>query len=120
MTPRRNAPAPCASALGNATLYRHFPTRQALLEAAFRDHRDALRRRAGELNSASSPGAELREWLGAVIAQGSTQRELAAERRGFPFRGNMGLPASRLSDWQSKGWLEAGLNVVPRSYRAIP
>ncbi|MCC5582058.1 TetR/AcrR family transcriptional regulator [Microtetraspora sp. AC03309] len=64
--------------VGNATLYRHFPTRQALLEAVFRDHIDVLCRRAEELMSAPSPGVALREWLGAVIAQGSTERGLAA------------------------------------------
>jgi len=64
--------------VGNATLYRHFPTRQALLEAVFRDHIDSLRRRAEELMSAPSPGAALQEWLGMVIAQGSTERGLAA------------------------------------------
>ncbi|GAA1565924.1 TetR/AcrR family transcriptional regulator [Kribbella hippodromi] len=64
--------------VGNATLYRHFPTRQALLEAVFRDHIDALCRQAEDLMSAPSPGAALKEWLGAVIAQGSTERGLAA------------------------------------------
>jgi len=64
--------------VGNATLYRHFPTRQALLEAVFRDHIDALCHRAEELMSAPEPGSALREWMGAVIAQGSTERGLAA------------------------------------------
>ncbi|MGW7537669.1 TetR/AcrR family transcriptional regulator [Amycolatopsis sp. NPDC054798] len=64
--------------VGNATLYRHFPTRQALLEAVFRDHIDALCRQAAELMSAPSPGAALKEWLGEVIAHGSAKRGLAA------------------------------------------
>ncbi|WP_406632295.1 TetR/AcrR family transcriptional regulator [Amycolatopsis sp. WGS_07] len=64
--------------VGNATLYRHFPTRQALLEAVFREHIDALCRRAEELRAAPSPGAALREWLGEVIAHGSAKRGLAA------------------------------------------
>ncbi|MFD2472294.1 TetR/AcrR family transcriptional regulator [Amycolatopsis silviterrae] len=64
--------------VGNATLYRHFPTRQALLEAVFRDHIDALCHRAGELTAAPSPGAALKEWLGEVIAYGSAERGLAA------------------------------------------
>ncbi|GLI03390.1 TetR/AcrR family transcriptional regulator [Phytohabitans aurantiacus] len=64
--------------VGNATLYRHFPTRQALLEAVFRDHIDGLCRRAEELISAPSPGAALQKWLEMVIAQGSTERGLAA------------------------------------------
>ncbi|WP_409464579.1 TetR/AcrR family transcriptional regulator [Amycolatopsis sp. GA6-003] len=64
--------------VGNATLYRHFPTRQALLETVFRDHVDALCGRARELRSASSPGAALKEWLGEVISYGSAERGLAA------------------------------------------
>lgn len=64
--------------VGNATLYRHFPTRQALLEAVFHGHIDALCRQADELRSASSPGTALKEWLGEVVAYGSAKRGLAA------------------------------------------
>src|ERR1700729_804622 len=52
--------------VGIGTLYRHFPTRQSLLEAVFRDQVDALARRAEELGSASSPGSALEEWLRAM------------------------------------------------------
>jgi AcrR family transcriptional regulator len=64
--------------VGNATLYRHFPTRLTLFEAVYRDHIEALCRQAEELLTAPSPAAALMTWLKAVAAQGSTARGLAA------------------------------------------
>jgi AcrR family transcriptional regulator len=64
--------------VGNATLYRHFPTRQALLEAVHHDHIEALCRQAKELLAAPSPSEALMSWLKAVVAQGSTARGLTA------------------------------------------
>jgi AcrR family transcriptional regulator len=62
--------------VGIGTLYRHFPTRQALLEAVYRDQVDALSARAAELMQAESPGAALADWLRALVAFGSTKRSL--------------------------------------------
>src|ERR1022692_1419893 len=62
--------------VGIGTLYRHFPTRQALLEAVYRDQVEALRIRAGELLRAEPPGAALADWLRALVAFGSTKRSL--------------------------------------------
>jgi len=45
--------------VGIGTLYRHFPTRQALLEAVYRDQVQVLRARAEELLGSSSPGEAL-------------------------------------------------------------
>ncbi|WP_227980081.1 TetR/AcrR family transcriptional regulator [Nocardia spumae] len=67
-----------AAGVGNATLYRHFPTRQALLEAVHHDHIEALVHRAGDLATAHSPAEALRLWLDTVVAQGSATRGLAA------------------------------------------
>ncbi|MFF9091177.1 TetR/AcrR family transcriptional regulator [Streptomyces sp. NPDC014991] len=49
--------------VGSGTLYRHFPTRQALLEAAYVDRIEALGRRADELAGELPPGEALTEWL---------------------------------------------------------
>jgi AcrR family transcriptional regulator len=49
--------------VGSGTLYRHFPTRRALLEAAYVDRIDALAARAGELAGRLPPGEALVEWL---------------------------------------------------------
>jgi AcrR family transcriptional regulator len=62
--------------VGIGTLYRHFPTRQSLLEAVFRDQVDSLARQAEELGRASSPGSALEEWLRAMMAFGRTKRSL--------------------------------------------
>jgi AcrR family transcriptional regulator len=49
--------------VGSGTLYRHFPTRQALLEAAYVDRIEALSARADELGKELPPGEALVEWL---------------------------------------------------------
>ncbi|MES4892502.1 helix-turn-helix domain-containing protein [Streptomyces sp. NPDC096012] len=49
--------------VGSGTLYRHFPTRRALLEAAYVDRIEALGRRADELAGELPPGEALMEWL---------------------------------------------------------
>ncbi|MER5754662.1 helix-turn-helix domain-containing protein [Streptomyces sp. NPDC002088] len=49
--------------VGSGTLYRHFPTRQALLEAAYVDRIEALAVRAEELGKELPPGEALVEWL---------------------------------------------------------
>jgi AcrR family transcriptional regulator len=62
--------------VGIGTLYRHFPTRQALLEAVYRDQVEGLRLRAEELSRTGSPGPALAEWLRALVAFGATKRSL--------------------------------------------
>ncbi|GAA2428136.1 helix-turn-helix domain-containing protein [Streptomyces glaucus] len=49
--------------VGSGTLYRHFPTRQALLEAAYVDRIEAIAARAGALAAELPPGEALTEWL---------------------------------------------------------
>ncbi|MET7481101.1 helix-turn-helix domain-containing protein [Streptomyces sp. NPDC005648] len=49
--------------VGSGTLYRHFPTRQALLEAVYVDTIEALGDRADELAKELPPGEALAEWL---------------------------------------------------------
>jgi AcrR family transcriptional regulator len=49
--------------VGSGTLYRHFPTRQALLEAAYIDRIEALAVRADELAGELPPGEALVEWI---------------------------------------------------------
>jgi AcrR family transcriptional regulator len=49
--------------VGSGTLYRHFPTRQALLEAAYVDRIEAMAVRADELAEELPPGEALAAWL---------------------------------------------------------
>jgi AcrR family transcriptional regulator len=64
--------------VGIGTLYRHFPTRQALLEAVLRDRFDTLGARAEELLSHPSPGQALAAWLRTFIVGATTYTGLAA------------------------------------------
>ncbi|MER6788025.1 helix-turn-helix domain-containing protein [Streptomyces sp. NPDC000658] len=49
--------------VGSGTLYRHFPTRQALLEAAYLDRIEALAERADTLGRELPPGEAMTAWL---------------------------------------------------------
>ncbi|MEU9377597.1 helix-turn-helix domain-containing protein [Streptomyces sp. NPDC048255] len=64
--------------VGSATLHRHFPSRQALLEAVFRDRVEALCTKAGELLAEPDPGQALSTWLRAVGAHAVANRGLGA------------------------------------------
>ncbi len=65
--------------VGIGTLYRHFPTRQALLEVLLRDSLDELNADAEAKLASASPGQALADWLRAVVAHAATYRGLAAE-----------------------------------------
>ncbi|MFI7006334.1 TetR/AcrR family transcriptional regulator [Streptomyces sp. NPDC050145] len=62
--------------LGNATLYRHFPTRESLLETILRDSLAELGDTAQNLLAAEPPGAALATWVKAAVAHATTYRGL--------------------------------------------
>lgn len=62
--------------VGIGTLYRHFPTREALLEAVLADRFEKLRRDALDLADADDPRAALGQWLGQLAAGSATYRGL--------------------------------------------
>lgn len=64
--------------VGIGTLYRHFPTREALLEALLRKRFDELRESAQAMLAAPcpAPGEALLTWLGELSAGSSTYRGL--------------------------------------------
>jgi AcrR family transcriptional regulator len=64
--------------VGIGTLYRHFPARQALLEAVYKDQVDGLDVLAAKLLTAESPGAALADWMRAFMAFGRTKRSLSS------------------------------------------
>jgi AcrR family transcriptional regulator len=64
--------------VGIGTLYRHFPTRQALLEAVYVDEVEALSRAAGELADLP-PWEALTAWLRNYVSYATTKRALAEE-----------------------------------------
>ncbi|MFI1470538.1 TetR/AcrR family transcriptional regulator [Streptomyces wuyuanensis] len=54
--------------VGLATLLRHFPTREALLDALLRTSFDELTAKAGELERSGSPDDALASWLRDCVA----------------------------------------------------
>jgi AcrR family transcriptional regulator len=54
--------------VGFGTMYRHFPTREALLEALLRNGFDAMTARANELEASSEPAEALLIWLRETVA----------------------------------------------------
>ena len=64
--------------VGIGTLYRHFPTRRALLEAVYRDQVEELCAVARELKDQAPPEQALEGWLRALMAFGTTKRNLSS------------------------------------------
>ena len=60
--------------VGIGTLYRHFPTRDALVEAAYRNEVAQLRAAAGELLAELPPDAALEAWMGRFVDYGTAKR----------------------------------------------
>ncbi|EPH41744.1 helix-turn-helix domain-containing protein [Streptomyces aurantiacus] len=63
--------------VGIGTLYRHFPTRHALLSAVFEDAVSDLLTRSHALLDAPQPCTALVEWLRAIITHAGEYRGLA-------------------------------------------
>jgi AcrR family transcriptional regulator len=64
--------------VGIGTLYRHFPSRQALLEAVYVNEVEAVCRTAAELDGAD-PWEALNGWFERLISYFATKRALSAE-----------------------------------------
>lgn len=62
--------------VGIGTLYRHFPTREALFQAVYRHEVDQLIKMADGLKDAPDAGKALRAWLHAGVALVATKRGL--------------------------------------------
>ncbi|EYF05771.1 TetR/AcrR family transcriptional regulator [Chondromyces apiculatus] len=63
--------------VGIGTLYRHFPTREALLVATAEDRLAALGKKGRALLGTASPGEELEAWLRAMVKHTTTYQGLA-------------------------------------------
>jgi AcrR family transcriptional regulator len=64
--------------VGIGTLYRHFPTRDTLIEAAYRNELTRLCDAVPELLSAERPEVALRAWMNRYIDYMATKRGMAA------------------------------------------
>jgi AcrR family transcriptional regulator len=60
--------------VGSGTLYRHFPTRDALLHAVLRERIDGLLAHADELLAEPDPDAALGLWLRTYLSGAATPR----------------------------------------------
>lgn len=63
--------------LGIGTLYRHFPTRDALVEAAYRNEVERLCHAAEELQGAHPPDIALAEWMDRFVTYAAAKRGMA-------------------------------------------
>lgn len=98
--------------VGIGTLYRHFPTREALLETLLHGTFEALRVEAEQAIDATAPRVALAGWLRSFATRSGTYR---------------GLPASVLATAHAEGsaladscraMTEAGFALVRRAQRA--
>ncbi len=63
--------------VGIGTLYRHFPTREALIEAAYRNELAKLCDAAAELADAMPPDVAMRTWMDRFVDYLATKRGMA-------------------------------------------
>lgn len=63
--------------VGIGTLYRHFPTREALIEAAYRNELARLCDSVGELLAAQPPDLALRAWMDRFVDYMATKRGMS-------------------------------------------
>ena len=64
--------------VGIGTLYRHFPTREALFEAVYRREVEQLGELADQLKSEAAPVEALRRWLRSNVEFVATKKGMAA------------------------------------------
>ena len=63
--------------VGIGTLYRHYPTRDALIEAVYRHNVDLLCDGAQELQDSLPPDEALAQWMQRFVAYAATKKGLA-------------------------------------------
>ena len=71
-----------AAGVGMGTIYRHFPTRQALFEAVYRHEVDQLVALAARLECDTPPLDALRLWMRANVAFMATKKGMSAALAG--------------------------------------
>ena len=104
--------------VGIGTLYRHFPTREALVEAVFHDGVEQLQAQADELLASDAPGDALAQWLHAQLVHAATCRGLAAEAMLAMLDANDGEPSACEAMRHSGAALLAGRRRRVRCERA--
>src|ERR1700733_2295246 len=91
--------------VGIGTLYRHFPTREALVEALYRKELDDLCASAAALLSTQSSEAALRAWLDRFADYVAAKREMADALRAV-------FASGAVTVSQARGRLTAAVQVI--------
>jgi AcrR family transcriptional regulator len=81
--------------VGIGTLYRHFPTREALVEALYRQELADLCASAGDLLAALPPERALRAWMDRFAGYVAAKREMADALRAVFAAGAVTLSEAR-------------------------
>jgi AcrR family transcriptional regulator len=81
--------------VGIGTLYRHFPTREALVEAAYRSELDRLCGSAPELLRSAAPEVALRAWMDNFVDYMTAKRGMAEALRAVIASGGNPFAQSR-------------------------
>jgi AcrR family transcriptional regulator len=84
-----------AAGVGIGTLYRHFPSREALVEALHREELGRLSARVDELLAVQPPDRALRAWMDAFADYIEAKREMADALRALIDAGVVTAAASR-------------------------
>ncbi len=91
--------------VGVGTLYRHFPTKEALFEAVIVNHMERLTDEARSRAEAEQPGPALFELLGLLAREGTSKRDLVEALSGAGI--NIKTAAS-----QTKAELESAVSLL--------
>jgi AcrR family transcriptional regulator len=96
----RDADAPLegiarAAGVGIGTLYRHYPTREALVEAAYRSELARLCAAAAELLHLHPPALALRQWMDRFLDYMATKRAMGDALRAVVAAGGQPFSESR-------------------------
>jgi AcrR family transcriptional regulator len=83
------------SGVGIGTLYRHFPTREALVEALYRQELAELCASADDLLAAHSPEDALRAWMDRFAGYVAAKREMADALRAVFAAGTVTVSQAR-------------------------
>src|SRR6202161_2534656 len=84
-----------AAGVGIGTLYRHFPTREALVDAAYRSELARLCDSVPDLLATQAPDAALRAWMDSFVDYMTTKRGMAEALRAVVASGGNPFAESR-------------------------
>jgi AcrR family transcriptional regulator len=84
-----------AAGVGIGTLYRHFPTRDSLVEAAYRNELERLCDSADELLATLPPDQAVREWMECFVDYAVTKRGMSDALRALIAAGGNPFAHSR-------------------------